>query len=207
MPYVPRYLAQYVGQAHITIDVSSRTLALQVNGRHHATYPCAVGKPSTPSPIGSWQIAVKIVNPSWEVLGTRWMGLNVPWGNYGIHGTNAPWSIGRQISNGCIRMYNENAEEVFDLVAIGTPVHITGSYGTSTGSGGSGGSSGMLRLGFTGPAVTELQNRLIARGYFTGPADGVFGAATDAAIRRFQADNGLAVDGIVGPATRSALSM
>ncbi|MGE5542772.1 MAG: L,D-transpeptidase family protein [Bacillota bacterium] len=198
MPHVPQYLAQYAGQAHITINVSSMTLALQVNGRHHATYPCAVGKPTTPSPIGSWQIALKTINPSWEVLGTRWMGLNVPWGNYGIHGTNAPWSIGRQISNGCIRMYNENAEEVYDLVAIGTPVDITGSYGAS---------SGALRLGAIGHAVIELQNRLIALGYLTGFADGVFGSTTDAALKRFQVHNGLAPDGIAGPLTRRALGM
>ncbi len=198
MPYVPQYLAKYLGQAHITIDVSSMSLSLQVNGRHHATYPCAVGKPSTPSPVGSWQIAVKTVGPSWEVLGTRWMGLNVPWGNYGIHGTNAPWSIGRQISNGCIRMHNENAEEVFDLVAVGTPVDIAGSYGAS---------SGALRLGATGQAVVELQNRLILLGYLTGFSDGVFGISTDAAVRRFQASNGLVADGIAGPLTRRALGM
>lgn len=195
---MPRYLAQYAGQARITVDVSSRTLSLQVNGRHHATYPCAVGKPSTPSPIGSWQIAVKTVNPSWEVLGTRWMGLNVPYGNYGIHGTNAPWSIGQQISNGCIRMHNENAEEVYDLVAIGTPVDIVGSYGTS---------SWGLALGAVGPRVFELQSRLAARGYLQAPADGIFGTVTDSALRRFQADHRLIVDGIAGPATRAALGM
>ncbi|MCR4399030.1 MAG: L,D-transpeptidase family protein [Firmicutes bacterium] len=198
MPYVPRYLAKYVGQSHITIDVNSRTLSLQVNARPHATYPCAVGKPSTPSPIGSWAIAVKTANPSWEVLGTRWMGLNVPWGNYGIHGTNAPWSIGKQISNGCIRLYNEHAEEVFDLVAIGTPVDIVGTYGTS---------GFILGPGAAGPRVWELQARLVAGGYLSHPPDGLFGPATEEALRRFQSDHSLHVDGIAGPATLRALGM
>ena len=41
-------------------------------------------------------------------FGTRWLGLNVPWGIYGIHGTNQPWSIGTQASAGCIRMFNRH---------------------------------------------------------------------------------------------------
>jgi hypothetical protein len=64
----------------------------------------------------------------------------------------------------------------------------------------------VLRRGATGPAVTRLQERLNAHG--TAPAlvvDGVFGPATDAAVRAFQQQNGLAVDGIVGPRTWAAL--
>lgn len=54
-------------------------------------------------------------------LGYRWLGL---YGNYGIHGTNAPWSIGRSVSHGCIRMYEEDVEELFESVPMGTPVEI-----------------------------------------------------------------------------------
>lgn len=86
------------------------------------TFRCALGKPSTPTPAGNWIIREKVTNPSWEVLGSHWMGLNVPTGNYGIHGTNAPWSIGHYISNGCIRLLNEHIQFIFPLVPIGTPI-------------------------------------------------------------------------------------
>ena len=56
-----------------------------------------------------------------------------------------------------------------------------------------------------GPEVTELQKRLTALGYAPGPIDGAYGAATAAAIRAFQRDNKLEVDGVAGPATRKAL--
>lgn len=198
MPFTPRYLVQYESQAHITIDVTDRILKLDLTGHSSSTFPCAVGKPSTPSPIGSWRIVIKTINPSWEVLGTRWMGLNVPWGNYGIHGTNAPWSIGNQISNGCIRMYNSDVEYVYDHAPIGTPVDIVGSYGQSAAG---------LRLGSAGPAVQELQGRLIVLGYLAGPADGVFGPETELALRRFQYRMGLPADGVAGPATLRALGI
>src|SRR2546430_164376 len=56
-----------------------------------------------------------------------------------------------------------------------------------------------------GPEVTALQKRLTALGYAPGPIDGAYGAATAAAIRAFQRDNKLEVDGVAGPATRKAL--
>ena len=88
------------------------------------SYPIAVGKPDTPTPTGEFKIVTKIVNPG-SGLGTRWLGLSVPYGHYGIHGTNIPSSIGKSISNGCIRMYNSDVEELFSLVSLKTPVLIT----------------------------------------------------------------------------------
>ncbi|MBR3622525.1 MAG: L,D-transpeptidase family protein, partial [Selenomonadaceae bacterium] len=87
-------------------------------------------------PVGYFKISSKDKNPTWtdpgnhrnvipsgpsNPLGYRWMQL---YGNYGIHGTNNPNSIGHYVSNGCIRMREENVEELFDLVEIGTPVEI-----------------------------------------------------------------------------------
>ena len=57
------------------------------------------------------------------------MGLSIPHGNYGIHGTNNPSSIGGYVSNGCIRMYNHDVEELFPRVSIGTPVEIISGKG------------------------------------------------------------------------------
>ena len=63
------------------------------------------------------------------------------------------------------------------------------------------------RQGSSGQAVRTIQEKLVRWGYFDGPVDGLFGARTAAAVRAFQEKNGLAVDGIVGPATLRALGM
>ena len=120
----------------IVINLPSRTLELYSNSSLIKVYPIAIGKPSTPSPLGNFQIIEKEVDPWWfpprtgqsvpsgpdNPLGYRWMGF-APL--YGIHGTNAPWAIGLAVSNGCIRMFEENVEELFPVVSYGTPVRIT----------------------------------------------------------------------------------
>jgi peptidoglycan hydrolase-like protein with peptidoglycan-binding domain len=58
-----------------------------------------------------------------------------------------------------------------------------------------------IRRGSTGNPVRRAQKRLTLGGYDTNGVDGVFGADTEAAVRRFQGDRGLSVDGIVGPRT------
>jgi diacylglycerol kinase family enzyme len=58
-----------------------------------------------------------------------------------------------------------------------------------------------LKKGSTGNPVRRLQKRISLGGWDTGGVDGVFGASTEAAVKKFQGDNGLVVDGIVGPAT------
>lgn len=121
----------------IVINLPGRSLALYEGEKKIRLYPIAIGKPSTPTPIGYYKISSKDVNPTWtdpsdykntipsgpsNPLGYRWMQI---YGNYGIHGTNNPNSIGNYVSNGCIRMFEKNVEELFDLVNIGTPVEIT----------------------------------------------------------------------------------
>jgi len=107
----------------IIINRASHTLSLYKNGKLVKKYPVAVGKPSTPTPTGHYKIINKELNPGGP-FGVRWMGLNVPGGGYGIHGTNNPNSIGKDISHGCIRMYNNDVIELNNLVQIGTPVTI-----------------------------------------------------------------------------------
>lgn len=114
----------------LVIVRSARKLHYYSGGNILKVYPVAVGKQSTPTPVGSYRVVNKVVNPG-GVLGTRWMGLSIPNGNYGIHGTNKPSSIGQFISNGCIRMFNPDVEELFPKINIGTPVTIVDSAGAA----------------------------------------------------------------------------
>ncbi len=107
----------------ITINITSHTLTLYKNGKVFKVYPVAVGKPSTPTPKGTFKIINRQLHPG-GAFGIRWLGLNIPGGGYGIHGTNNPSSIGKSISNGCIRMYNNDVLELSNLVSIGTTVKI-----------------------------------------------------------------------------------
>ena len=120
----------------IVINLATRTLALYDDNKKIRLYPIGPGKYATPTPVGYYSILTKEVDPPWinpddpefsvpagpnNPLGMRWMQFH---GNYGIHGTNNPGSIGHYVSNGCIRMYEQDVEELFDLVTVGTPVEI-----------------------------------------------------------------------------------
>ena len=110
----------------IFIDLVQCKLQLQEEGKVIKAYPVAVGAKQTPSPVGVYSITNKA---HWGgAFGTRWMQLSVPWGTYGIHGTNRPASIGQQVSHGCIRMHNRDVEEVYEQVEVGTQVRIIGSF-------------------------------------------------------------------------------
>lgn len=105
----------------IVVRRAARKLDLYRNGSLIKTYTVAVGKPSTPTPSGSFTIKNRAINPG-GAYGTRWLGLTAP--HIGIHGTNNPASIGTAASKGCIRMHNKDVEELSSLVPIGTPVRI-----------------------------------------------------------------------------------
>lgn len=106
----------------IEIVLKDKILKLLRSNKVVKQYPVAIGKPSTPTPTGSWKIIHKYL---WgEGFGGRFMQLSVPWGTYGIHGTNKPWSIGQNVSNGCVRMYSSDVAELYAIVLHGTPVLI-----------------------------------------------------------------------------------
>jgi lipoprotein-anchoring transpeptidase ErfK/SrfK len=122
-PYINKYSCYYRTNYSITINVKTHSLTLYKDTKVYKTYKAAVGKPSTPTPKGTFRIINKAVNPGGP-FGAKWLGLNAPNGDYGIHGTNDPSSIGKDVSNGCIRMYNKDVIEVFNLVPVGTVVRI-----------------------------------------------------------------------------------
>lgn len=179
------------GEIVIHVDTERLTLTVYADGKPYKTYPVAVGRPkaSTLTPVGEWRVIHKGVN--WGGgFGTRWLGLNVPWGIYGIHGTNNPASIGTRASAGCIRMFNHDVEELYEWVPIGTRVIITGVKPPMS-------FDRTLSAGAVGPEVVEVQRRLAELGFEPGEADGRFGPRTEQAVRRLQETFGLPVDGRV----------
>lgn len=118
----------------IVVSVPDRKLAFIVDGEVVKVYDTAVGKPATPSPAGEFTVMHRIPHPTWyghktpvppgkdNPLGTRWIGLSVK--GYGIHGTNKPKSIGSAASKGCIRMRNQDVEELFEMVGVGDVVEL-----------------------------------------------------------------------------------
>lgn len=113
-----------VQEKSIVISLSQHTLSLYWNGEIYRKYKVAVGKSSTPTPKGKFKIVNKSINPGGP-FGVRWLGFHPSlWPSYGIHGTNVPSSIGKSASHGCIRMYNQDVTELYNLVKIGTPVTV-----------------------------------------------------------------------------------
>ncbi len=107
---------------HIKIDTNKKVLSLFDDATLLKTFPVAVGKSYTPTPLGNWTIIKKGL---WgEHFGGHFMQLSIPFGTYGIHGTDKPWSISQAVTNGCIRMYNNDAAELYNKVPLGTPVSI-----------------------------------------------------------------------------------
>ncbi|MFO7173057.1 MAG: L,D-transpeptidase family protein [Bacillota bacterium] len=186
LPHAP-YVPAAKGRVALVVDTARRQLTLLVNGFPHRTWPVAVGKSNTPSPQGLWQVVRK--DKGWgKGFGTRWLGLNVPWGIYGIHGTNKPGSIGSRASGGCIRMRNRDIEELYEWVPLGTPVWIIGQPVRP---------GRRLVPGHTGADVLAVQKRLREKGFYNGPLDGRYGPGTEEAVRRLQREHRLPVTGTV----------
>lgn len=118
----------------IFIDKSQNILILKADDRIVKTYTVATGKDNT-TPVGTFKIAVRLSNPTWykkgkvvppgdpeNVLGKYWLGFNLQ--GYGIHGTNDESVMGKQVTEGCVRMRNKDVEELFSLIPVGTEVTI-----------------------------------------------------------------------------------
>jgi lipoprotein-anchoring transpeptidase ErfK/SrfK len=119
----------------IEVSKSDRLLTLKADGDLVKVYKVGVGKDNS-TPVGRFKIVNRIENPVWyktgaivpsgsaeNILGTRWMGFSEP--GYGIHGTVDDQPIQDQKTQGCIRMMNNEVEELFVLVPVGTEVVIT----------------------------------------------------------------------------------
>ncbi len=125
-----------IEEFHIKVDTKKNILVLFKGKEKIKQYRIASGASESPTPSGTFTIGNRIVNPTWTLngknipggdpqngLGSRWLGFKER-KQYGIHGTNEPESIGKNISHGCIRMNNRDVEEIFKLIPLGTKVEI-----------------------------------------------------------------------------------
>ena len=118
---IPGYPNPITLPYHIDISIGNRTLSLYRDGVLQKTYPIAVGRMLNETPVGNYIILNKAPNPGGP-FGTMWMSLSKE--HYGIHGTNDPSSIGKAVSHGCVRMQNQDVEELARTIPIGTSVRI-----------------------------------------------------------------------------------
>ena len=175
------------GDAYVIhVDVEQKRLTLFRGDTLVKSYTVATGAWDTPTPIGVFTITHRFSGQMCG-FGTCFLGLNVPWGNYGIHGTNKPESIGSNASHGCIRMQVKDAEELYALVPNGTKVVIEcGPYGEL------GTSLRALHNGDRSSMVRAVQRKLKALGFYYGWPDGVYGSGTDQAVAAARKAFGLA---------------
>jgi hypothetical protein len=121
----------------IYVSKGNHTVTLFEDGELVTQYPCAAGRGGS-TPDGKFTINMKLVDPVWywkgqaippgpeNGLGSRFIGITndeYPKG-YGLHGTNEPGSIGRDASHGCVRMHNEDVEDLFEMVEYGDTVVV-----------------------------------------------------------------------------------
>lgn len=175
----------------IHVDVEQKRLTLFRADAMIKAYTIATGAWDTPTPVGVFTITHRFSGQMCG-FGTCFLGLNVPWGNYGIHGTDKPESIGYNASHGCIRMKVADAEELYALVPNGTKVVIDcGPWGEL------GGTLRTLKNGDRSAAVRAVQRKLRALGFYHGWPDGVFGDGTQKAVDAARRVYGLPANGLV----------
>jgi lipoprotein-anchoring transpeptidase ErfK/SrfK len=127
----------------IVVRLSTLKLYLYQGNDLVKTYPVAAGQPAYPTPLGEWNVINKAENPTWinpapdgwgasmpatipggpgNPLGTRALYLDAP--GIRIHGTSDTGSIGTFASHGCVRMTQADVEALYEIVPIGTKVHV-----------------------------------------------------------------------------------
>ncbi len=119
------------------VDKSQNTLVLKSGNQLIKVYHVSTGANNS-TPVGTFHIATKLVDPVWfksggqpiaskspdNELGSRWMGFGED-PHYGIHGTIKPNLIGQQATAGCVRLANDQVEELYDMIPAGTEITIT----------------------------------------------------------------------------------
>ncbi len=119
---------------NIHVDKSQNILILKTGDEVLKVYDVSTGSNNS-TPVGDFKVTTKLVDPVWfnrgvvvppespeNELGSRWLGFDIP--GYGIHGTIKPDSIGEQVTAGCVRMRNDEVEELYSIIRVGTSVKV-----------------------------------------------------------------------------------
>ena len=123
------------GTFSVAVSKSANDLVLSLDGKFFKRYRVGTGQYNK-TPVGDFVINDRIAQPTWwrpdgksipfgdpeNLLGTHWLSINVK--GYGLHGTWEPDTIGKQLSAGCVRLLNEDIEQLYTLLPLGTPVSI-----------------------------------------------------------------------------------
>lgn len=170
----------------IFIDLTTGRMEVSQEGKVINAYPICTEEDSFQSTIGTFYISDK--KALGNGLGGRWMGLSIPWGKYGIYGIIFPDFIGSSWAADCIRMKNSDAAELYGMISCGTKVIIYGGpYGCF------GDNFRVIKPGFRGSDVFQVQRLLKGRGYFSGDVNGIYGDNMKSSIYKFEKDNELTV--------------
>ncbi len=135
-------LRVFGGKLDIKVSKSRHDLLVTSNGKFFKRYRVGTGRYDR-TPVGTFVVSERIKEPVWwradgqtipygdkeNILGTRWMAMKATGTTeavkgYGIHGTWDTESIGKAESAGCIRLKNEDVEELFGMIPVGVPVTI-----------------------------------------------------------------------------------
>lgn len=140
--FLPAYSLRSLNQQYeLVLNVAAKKLILYNNSQPQKEYPVGVGKSLTPTPLGEFKIVRRIYNPAWvnpyrqskviapgetNPIGQYWLGfaMNKKTQEFGFHATTDLSSVGQASTHGCIRLYPEDMKEVFNLVKVGTLVHV-----------------------------------------------------------------------------------
>ncbi|WP_259738051.1 L,D-transpeptidase family protein [Synechococcus sp. CS-205] len=133
-----------VNNSRILLALGKREIRLERDGNVYGPWPVAIGDPATPTPLGTFKVINKVVNPQYVStksgkkkgsigpngpLGDRWIGFSTKGPNqFGIHGTPSAWSwtvsSRSAVTNGCVRMFHQHVRKLFEMVEVGTPVVV-----------------------------------------------------------------------------------
>jgi len=146
-----QYVLPDVEHTGLILNIATKRLFYFLEGdggRQVLTYPIGIGRVGWETPLGETTVVSKARDPHWWVpasvrqehaengnplpsvvppgpnnpLGTRVLKLDMP--GYLIHGTNQPYGVGMRVSHGCVRLYPENIEFLYELVDVGEHVTI-----------------------------------------------------------------------------------
>lgn len=133
-----------VTNARILLALGKREIRLERDGKVYGPWPVAIGDPATPTPLGTFNVTNKVINPQYVStksgqkkgvvgpdgpLGDRWIGFHsTTKDQFGIHGTPAAWgwavSSRAAVTHGCVRMHRQDVHKLFEMVEVGTPVVV-----------------------------------------------------------------------------------